>query len=178
MTATYDFTTERLDVMGWHRAEISGGASLPGIIAGLLTPATTRELPPSWQGDYDESRAAGWIRERDAESTTLLVKHREAAMIVGLLIVSETPANGESERSDIRLGYLLADSAWGAGFGTELVSGFIARCRREPRVRSIAAGTSADNAASLRVLTRNGFSAIGPVTDGTQHYELVLEPNH
>lgn len=171
------FKTARLDVVGWHSSPLPPGNSLADVVTTLLTATTTRALPPSWRGDYDHARAAAWIRERDDESAVSLATDRETAIPVGLIILFEAPGNDGSGRVDVRLGYLLAESVWGNGLGTELVAGFVEWCRSMPRVRSIAGGVGSDNTASARVLAKNGFAPVGPVVDGEQLYELDLSAN-
>ena len=68
---------------------------------------------------------------------------------------------------DVRLGYLLAESAWGKGLASELIEGFVRWCRGEAAIRSLAGGVNPDNAASIHVLEKNGFL---PVED--EHGEL------
>ena len=176
VTRACRFLTDRLDVSEWHRCALPHGLALVDVVSGLLTAATTQSLPSGWQGEYDLARATVWIRDRDAESPTLMAVDRATGAPVGLLILFEMPAEEGSDLVDVRLGYFLAESVWGRGLGTELVAGFVDWCRSEPRIRSIAGGVEADNAASARVLTKNGFTTAGPVSDidDEQIYELVL----
>jgi RimJ/RimL family protein N-acetyltransferase len=120
------------------------------------------------------ARAIAWIRERDDESATLIVTDRETATPVGLMILFEIPCEDSSGRIDVRLGYLLAESAWSQGLGTELVAGFVEWCLSKTRVRSISGGVGLDNPASAQVLIKNGFVAARPAIEGEQVYELVL----
>ena len=166
-----------MTVDDWHRA---GGSALPEIVSTLLTPAVTRSLPPGWQGAYDLDRAAGWITERDGEGTTLLVRTLTPDMAVGLMLLYEEPTD-ERPLVDVRLGYLLAEEAWGRGLGGELVGGFVDWAKAQPHVRSLIGGVAADNAASIRILERNGFDRVadgtasdGSNTDGELEYRLAL----
>jgi RimJ/RimL family protein N-acetyltransferase len=97
---------------------------------------------------------------------------------VGLMILFETPCHDDFGGVDLRLGYLLAESAWGRGLGTELVAGFVEWCRATPRIRSIAGGVELHNVGSARVLAKNGFAPAGPPVGGEQLYELALRTNH
>ena len=171
MIEVYQFHTTRMDVAGWHAVELPGG-SLSDVVANMLTPHTTRSLPRPWRGTYDLTRAAEWIRQRDAEATTLLAMHRRTAAPVGLMILFELP--GDPGQVDIRLGYLLAESAWGKGLGTELVAGLVEWCRARPHIRSITGGVATANMASARVLLNNDFVPTGPASDGEQMYSLEL----
>ena len=141
-----------------------------------MTEPVTRALPPGWQGPYDLERAAEWIAERDREGTTLLVTERSTRDAVGLLILFETETEDRAG-IDIRIGYLLAESAWGKGFATELIAGFVEWCRLQGGIYSITGGVALDNPASIRVLEKNGFRPAGesPQDAAGEHiFELLL----
>jgi RimJ/RimL family protein N-acetyltransferase len=53
---------------------------------------------------------------------------------------------------DIRLGYLIAESASGLGLATEVVAGVAEWCREDGTVRSIIGGVDDRNGASAPVL--------------------------
>jgi RimJ/RimL family protein N-acetyltransferase len=157
MIVRYSFTTERLGAIEWHAAEQAGLVDdLPGVVAGMLTEPVTRWLPPSWQGPYTHARAAEWIADRDAEGPVLLVVSQKSGRPVGLVLLFEEPTDGGV---DVRLGHLLAEAAWGQGFGGELLGGFVAWCRSRPEVQSIIGGVARENTASIRLLERHGFVA-------------------
>ncbi|MDJ0976200.1 MAG: GNAT family N-acetyltransferase [Planctomycetota bacterium] len=147
------FETSRLDVATWQPQR----ADLIAAVMSILTEATTSSLPAPWQGAYDEQRASAWIASRDAEGPTLLVVDRAAQQPVGLLILFE---EGTPDARHVRLGYVLAEPAWGRGLATELVAGFVAWCRALPDIASITGGVEAGNAASARVLEKNGFRMV------------------
>ncbi len=177
LTPSCRFQTARLAVVEWHNSPLRAGDSLADVVATLLTSTTTWALPSSWRGDYDRARADDWIRDRDSESAVSLATDRDTGIPVGLIIVFEAPCNDNSGRVDIRLGFLLAESVWGRGLGTEMVAGFVKWSRSTPRVRSIAGGVGLDNTASVRALAKNGFVPTGTADDGEQLYELVLPTN-
>jgi RimJ/RimL family protein N-acetyltransferase len=125
-------------------------------------------------GPYSEDRARAWIMERDREGTTLLVVETDSDQPVGLMILFESVV-ADGDLVDVRLGYLLAESAWGRGFASELVERFVIWCRRQRKLRSIAGGVERGNAASARVLTKNGFvPRAADIGGGSQVYELAL----
>jgi RimJ/RimL family protein N-acetyltransferase len=154
--------------------ELQAGRDLPSIVAGLLTPATTASLPPEWHGVYTRKRAQAWIAERDQESTTLLVIHRDSGEPVGLVILFEIATDDPAGHVDLRIGYLLAESHWGRGFAGEVIEGLVSWCRSHPLISSIAGGVSQENVASARALLRNGFVAAADPQNGEQIYELCL----
>ena len=76
---------------------------------------------------------------------------------------------------EVRLGYLLAEDAWGQGYASELVEGFVRWCRQHPPIASIAGGVARDNVASVRVLTKNGFQRDSTADVGDVNlYRLTL----
>ncbi len=169
-----EYETSRLWVGDWHLVRLQPERGLAAAVSEILTPETTRSLPPQWRGSYTLERARAWIAERDEESPTLLVTGREAGKPLGLVVLFELPAEDEAEVVDLRLGYVLNESVWGRGLATELVSGLVSWCRPRNSIRSLAGGVAVDNAASARVLTKNGFRAVGNLNEDEQIYELRL----
>ena len=173
------FETDRLIVHDWSRLLTGSTAEelRNTFVVSLLTEAVTRDLPPGWQGPYDTDRAASWFVERQSESTVLLIADRSDGRPVGLLILSE-PEN--SYRSlDIRLGYMIDESAWGRGFATEVVAGMADWCRTNGTIRSLIGGVADGNSASARTLQKNGFvphvkSADHPASE--VEYTLTFTP--
>lgn len=173
MPVNHAFATERLLARDWHVAEQAGAVEdLPAVVAGILTEPVTRWLPPHWQGPYTRARASVWIAEQDAEGHVLLVETREAGDPLGLVLLFEEPV---VDGVDVRLGYLLAEPAWGKGYGSELLGGFVAWCRARGDVRTIIGGVAPENAASIRLLERHGFARdAGDTQDGDLTYRLAL----
>lgn len=165
----YEFTTGRLLVNEWHsiHSDDWDQQELAVVVKNILTPEVTQSLPPSWQGNYTLERASDWIRERDEEGTTLLVTERSTRTAIGFIILFNS-ADGR----DIRLGYLLAETVWGKGIASELIRGFVEWCKKNT-VSSVTAGVESDNAASKRVLEKNGFVA-EPYTDNKSEQMFVL----
>jgi len=170
---TCSFRTDRLLVQPWHDPVDDGWPSveLATAVAGLLTEPVTRHLPDSWHGPYSIDRATQWIAERDNESPTLLVLNRSMQAPVGLVFLFESNGPGSSGADseaddktanlvDIRLGYLLAESAWGRGLATELLGGLVCWAREQAMIGSITGGVAPANGASRRVLERLGFSLV------------------
>ena len=168
---TCRFSTDRLVVGVWHATAERFGLDLADTVEEVLTPDTTTTLPGDWRGTYDRHRAARWIELRDTESPTLLVVHRETGRAIGLFMVYETPAATPDRRVDVRIGYVLASTAWGRGFGTELVAGFVRWACARPTIATISGGVEPANVASARVLTKNGFTRSGTI-EGTDLYVL------
>ena len=140
----------------------------------MLTEPVTRSLPESWQGSDSLARADRWIAERDDEGCALLAVEKATGQPAGLVILfeSELPEAGGSE---LRVGYLLAETYWGMGVATELVEGLVAWCRGQAEISSLAGGVERSNPASRRVLEKNGFSLAGDDSDrAEQLFRLEL----
>lgn len=167
------FETERLSVCEWRAGadRAPSNRDLPGVVAAMMTEPVTRSLPPQWQGAYDEQRATEWIAARNLEGPTLLVADRSSGEALGLVILFEIESCDTSS-VDVRLGYLLAESAWGRGLASELIAGLVEWCRAAGRVRSLTGGVATDNPASMRVLEKNGFR---PLDDASPHEEILYE---
>jgi len=151
----YEYSTERLLVNEWHSMSSDDWhqQELAVVVKNILTPEVTQSLPPAWQGNYTHERASHWIKERDEEGTTLLVTEKSTRTAIGFIILFNS-ADGR----DIRLGYLLAETAWGKGIASELIRGFVGWCKINA-ISSVTGGVESDNAASKRVLEKNGFVA-------------------
>lgn len=124
-------------------------------VASLLTEVVTRDLPPGWQGPYDPDRAASWFVMRERESTVLLIVSRTEGVPIGLLILAETEISDGA--SDVRLGYMIDENAFGRGLAKEVVAGFARWCRTNGTIRAVKGGVSNANSASARVLHKSGF---------------------
>lgn len=168
----YSFSTQRLVADEWHRLQRKRlpDSALPGIVQSLLVPSVTASLPGAWQGPYDLRRAEQWVRERDAEGTTLLVIERVSSRPVGLLIFHE------DKLEVVRIGYLFAAASWGKGYATELLGGFVSWCRNNGKQKVIA-GVAPDNVASQRVLLKCGFSHVQRDAEAVEiFFDLLLAP--
>ena len=145
------------------------------MVATMLTEPVMRHLPPAWHGDYTVPRAREWIKERDNEGTTLLVIEKSTMEPVGLVILIEMDSENAIESIEVRIGYMLSEPAWGRGLASELVKGFIAWCRTQAPISTLAGGVDADHPASMRVLEKSGFSLVdGESGDTPNHREYRL----
>ena len=166
------FETPRLIITPWHLRS-DDQQDLAESVAGLLSPPVTRSLPTAWQGDYTVARALEWIQERNADGPMLLVTEKSTGRAIGLVILFEATANGTVGRVEIRIGYLLAEAAWGRGLASELLSGFVDWCGSQPAIASLVAGVERDNIASKRVLEKSGFQL--RTGEGDPNQEFVLD---
>ncbi len=174
------FETDRLLVKEWH--SLTGDdwpqQDLARLVVTTMTEPVTRLLPTSWHGEFTVDRAVEWIAERDGEGPTLLIIEGSTDQAVGLMILFESAAEDRTGGVDVRLGYVLAESAWGKGLASELIEGFAGWCRGEAGIRSLAAGVERHNPTSKRVLEKNGFRPIKEEhgdSKGDQLFELRLQ---
>ena len=173
-SALWAFVTDRLEVGPWHEVADHLDVDLGQVVAELLTPRTTVALPRAWQGDHTAESAWGWIHDRDAEASMTLVVETASREPLGLLVLAEaaTPGTG----LDLRIGYLFAESAWGRGLATELVSGVIAWARTQPGIRTLTGGVDRDNQPSARVLEKCGFELIDEPDSHDLLYRREIAP--
>ena len=168
----YRYSTERLLVCEWRSTSPDdwNQEELAVVVKNILTPKVTQSLPPAWQGNYTSERASSWIEERDDEATTLLVIEKSTRTAIGFIILFNC-----TDGRDIRLGYLLAEIAWGKGLASELIGGFVEWCKKNA-ISSVTGGVESDNNASKRVLEKNGFVA-KPLTNDKSEQMFVLRIN-
>lgn len=124
----------------------------------LLTPGVTKSLPSDWQNIDTIEKANGWINKRSEESAFLTILYKPTGSIVGFMFLYAD--NPSSRPVDIRLGYLIAESWWGIGLGSELVGGLVQWCISTEAINSISGGVEKDNIGSIKVLEKNGFVTI------------------
>ena len=172
------FTTSRLTVREWHApaGDDWPETDLASVVSAVMTEPVTSALPPEWQGPFTIDRAIEWITARDSEGPTLLVVDRSNRQAVGLVILFESVAE-DGTGVDVRLGFILAEASWGRGLASELIEGFVRWCRTQSGVRSLAGGLEPGNAASRRVLEKNGFEPVedsDDAPDAIQFFELRL----
>lgn len=171
----WSFETDRLRVGPWHGVADRLDVDLASVVAEMVTVRTTVALPESWRGDLSVERARGWINDRDADASTLLVAEFPPEQPVGILVLGEVPLPGPGV--DLRIGYLFAESASGRGLATELVAGLIDWARTQPRVRTLTGGVDPANRASVRVLEKCGFRVIDEPDPGAIVYRFEIVPS-
>lgn len=117
----------------------------------------------NWTPPYPLERAEGMLAELSAMDGPvsdswwmLTIVDADDSTIFGDLAIHPT-FDGRS----IEIGYTLAPSAWGRGYGTEAVDALLDRLWSDVRVTRISAMLHPDNLASERVLERTGFKFEG-----------------
>ena len=152
------FETDRLTIDNWRfqSAHYEWLEDRGLMVRSLLTAAVTQGLPIGWQGEYDRVRGEAWFSDRQAEGPVLVAVEPGRSEVVGLLLLFEREVGGSADVA-VRVGYLLAEQAWGRGLASELVAGLVEWCQARPHIGSLHGGVDGDNKASIRVLEKNGF---------------------
>lgn len=154
------FETERLTIESW-KSRVTDPLNIKdfaGDIIGILTEPVTKYLPEGWQGINEIKKANDWIKRRAEESVFLTVQLLSTLDVVGFLFLYESKASDNS--IELRLGYLLSESVWGKGLGSELVKGLVEWCEKQNNIKSVSGGVEIENTGSIRVLEKNGFSIV------------------
>ena len=119
----------------------------------VLTPDVLAPLPPPLQLAATPDAMSCWINDRAAESEVSVIRDGATQDIIGLLILVSLTDPVPS----VHLGYLLAQSTWGKGYATEVLSGLVAQASSLAPITLIG-GVACDNPASARVLIKAGFT--------------------
>jgi len=138
----------------------------------ILSNKATEYLPLDWQGVSNTNQAKAWITQRIAGGGFHQVIHRYDSQLVGFLFLYGFKQ--KSINTEIRIGYILAESFWGKGLATELIQNLVNYYQRQPNVFAIIGGVVPDNIASVKVLTNNGFK-LTKKTENTEFYEYRIE---
>lgn len=146
------FATSRLTVTDWR------GASNDAL-ADLFEPEVTRELPASFG---DVLNPTGFLQELEKEALVRGIWLGES--LVGLMILFV-------QGRDAHLGYFFAQSAWGQGYASELISNLVTQLSGVG-VETLYAGVQIGNAASVKVLTKAGFFEIQTEMPDSKLYQF------
>lgn len=160
------FETDRLDVSPLTQDQVL--ESLAKETLEILAPEVTQSLPPGWQSIFTEDESVQWLQDRMSESTFLIVRSKDERSLIGFIFLFV-----EDEQSvplEIRFGYLLRKQAWGKGFGTEVLKGFVNWCEKSGEVRSISGGVAKENIGSIKVLEKVGFSNLSSLEEDVHFY--------
>ena len=122
--------------------------------------------------------APGWPHEDTVDGLSGAVKFGwPAGWMVTFedKVVGDCGTHGPADKDGtIEIGYGLAPSYRGRGFGTELVGAISGWLLGQPEVSIVLASTLSDNVASRRVLEKNHFTFVGYGDDGQALYERGL----
>lgn len=146
--------TERLVITSWHAASDDD-------LAALFEPEVVAALPPNYTG---VTAPRAFLQDREEEAVLYGIWHLQRC--IGLVFVFEDGTEG-------RIGYLLRKSAWGQGFGKEVVAALVAHLKEGP-MTTLYAGVETDNIGSIKVLEYSGFKEIPSDQEGLKNYRLTL----
>lgn len=131
----------------------------------LLTLAVVENLPPYFQNISSVTDAEIWFERMVSEGRFFVIETRGAGLTIGFLFVF-----AEKNR-EAHIGYLLGETHWGQGLGSELLKGFIELAMNEGNWVKIIGGVDKDNRASSHLLTKLGFIEQPSDDDQTVFYE-------
>jgi len=107
--------------------------------------------------------AADWPHADTVDALRMVAERRAATW----LVVADGEIVGEAgihrlpdEEGQVEIGFGLAQSARGRGFGSELVPALAEHLLAQPGVRRVLAAAAVDNVPSRRVLERTGFRLV------------------
>ncbi len=164
-----EFVSERFTVRHWQTSGKDDEAFID-VVLGLLTPAVRQTLPDHWQSSFDRERASDWLAETG--DNLLVVADSASGVPVAFLLLYES--DEVAGRTVYRIGYLVAESAWGKGVATEMLGGLIEHCRTAAPL-TLLAGVEANNTASRRVLEKCGFADASEDADVQRLYTLIID---
>ncbi len=104
-----------------------------------------------------------WMIARAAESALYAVRKASGDSIIGLMILAGTSSLDATPT--LRSGYLFAQSAWGQGYASELVTCLIKSLGESGWRGQVLAGVTRANPASARVLLKSGFVEVPDGSD-------------
>ncbi|MFP3382190.1 GNAT family N-acetyltransferase [Tritonibacter sp. SIMBA_163] len=134
----------------------------------LFEPEVVTYLPDGFQGlETDAARCV--LLDGVQQEAEVVALSTRAGEVIGLLILSHGAA-GDRLR---HLGYLFVRATWGQGYASEMLRALQDLYRGQPVVLS--GGVMADNAASARVLQKNGFVRGAPSEAGEVTYTWDAE---
>lgn len=164
------FTTMRLEVENVDSYLASGflKSQLLSEIVNLLSPSVVESLPPYFHDINTESDAEVWLFKMVSESHLFSVKRKGFDPIIGFVFLYE------SDNAKAHLGYLLAESSWHQGYGSELLFGLLKSCRDNQLVEKLIGGVDIGNVVSAKLLEKVGFVATQEGGNGVTFYECVL----
>ncbi|MBT8191661.1 MAG: GNAT family N-acetyltransferase [Bacteroidia bacterium] len=169
------FITNRISVLNWKHIESNKEyAGHLETVSKIMTPKVTKALPDSWDNLNTRDRVENWIIDRKKDSNFYAIIRSETRVIIGFLFLYVE--NETKEAFELRLGYLLGESIWGQGIGSELIKALVGWCKNIGVVHSISGGVEKENIASIKVLEKNGFyKSDEKLPGGTFLYKIDFE---
>lgn len=142
---------------------------LPARVTQMLTPAVVKHLPDSFHGISTIDQAKLWLHQISNESRLCLVRETNTASIIGLLFIHEE--NGKAAH----IGYFLDQPVWGKGLAHEMLNGLIEFAAPGKQWSVLRAGVNRDNARSIQLLLKLGFTPVAEAGKTTDCFEFWFE---
>ncbi|WJY27608.1 MULTISPECIES: GNAT family N-acetyltransferase [Sporosarcina] len=151
---------------------------VPAVHAFASDPAVSRFIGWKQMGSIEETEEhVQTLIGREVEGTHLYssIIRKSSQTVIGTVILF----NFDDEANQAEIGYVIGQSSWGNGFGTELaalVSGFGFRTLGLHKLRAEVVDA---NIGSLRILAKNGYEQEGRLRDhyfieGCYHDAIML----
>lgn len=174
MRAVLPIRTARLELVPATLVHLEADLESPSALGRLLGAAVPDSWPP---GEYDRS-AMEFFRDRLSEDGEAVgwygwyAVHRPAPEQEAVVIGAAGYLGPPSPEGSVEIGYSIAPEFQARAFATEIVDALVARAFSLPGIARIVAHTTQENAASLRVLERCGFTPVeGAAEPGAAEYE-------
>jgi ribosomal-protein-alanine N-acetyltransferase len=164
------FSTTRLKVSNveYCLKSVTSKSELLSSIVSLLTPSVVQTLPPYFHDVKTKSDADVWLTKMVSESHLFTVYLKDSESVIGFVFLSE------SDSYIVHLGYLLDESHWHQGYGSELLFGLIESCRSNQFIEKLIGGVDFENIASAKLLKKVGFVANQVSDNGVTFYEYTF----
>lgn len=148
------FKSERLTIANWSYIETNPDRypSLEDTVRDIMSPKVTEALPEGWQHINTNEKAKRWLEDRKSESSFYAITLNDSGKIIGFLFLYS-----EQHSYELRLGYLLAESVWGKGIGSEFIKNLVHWAKETHIISSISGGVESENIGSIKVLEKSGF---------------------
>ena len=149
----------------------------------ILAKVLGAQIPTDWPpGEYD-SDAVGWViaqlavateSQKDWHAWYVLLNSKPGTLPI--LISAAGYFGPPNELGMVEIGYSVCQEYRNRGFATEISKALRDRAFGCPEVQYVQARTTADNAASLKVLRKSGFEAAESAEPEYVRYVCTREP--
>ncbi len=125
-------------------------------IMSILTPKVTQSLPDRRQHIQTVTETQNWLSNRISEGDCLFVQEKTTREWIGFVFLYWIDTSDTDYA--IRFGYLLSESCWRKGLGTELVQKLVTWCHSQQNIHTLSGGAAQDNIGSIKILEKIGFT--------------------
>lgn len=168
------FQTARLDVAKWP-ANARDSIKLRQSVAQILSPNVTQHLPAGLHYDGTPGDLTRWIDQQAQSGAMHSVSITQSRDMIGQLILARFAS--PDQPTQLHIGYLLGESVWGQGFGSELIRGLVDALIQLQEPMDVLGGVVAANPASAKVLEKAGFQRSAALSDPeTDMFLLEIRP--